>query len=212
MHLTKSMLLIALALTLNCRQETIAAPLVKQDLQKLETKKPESKKTESRAVPQAKARVSAARLVPPPPPDTPSLMIDPSMQSLLGMPLEYLGKESLKDREKEISLQYKDAAAELASRKSQSDEKIERAKDFDALYAEGVVSRRELEQSKRDAEDAKSEIARLENKTSELKSLLDRIHSRQAGLEKRNAPSEFNKLTRRPSKPSKSRGRAITQK
>lgn len=179
--------------------------------------KPESKpapKPESATKPTKKHedKVSTSKLVPPPPPNTPSLMIDPSMPALMGMPVEYLGKESLKDREKEISLQYKDAAAELASRKAQSAEKLERARDFEALYTEGVVSRRELEQSKRDAADASAEISRLENKTSELKALLDRIHTRQASFEKKNAQSEFNKLTGLRSKPSKSRGRTITQK
>lgn len=119
-------------------------------------------------------------LVPPPPPTTPSFMVDPSMISLYGlaMPIDSLSREALKDREKEISVQFKDASAELEAKKRKHNERQERAENFKELYKEGVVSRREMEAAETEASEFAGEVERLDSKTKELKNLLDRIKQR----------------------------------
>lgn len=109
------------------------------------------------------------------------MMLDPGMSmGLWGMPVEYMSKEALKDKAKELSIQYKDALAELESKKRVQAESQERADSFDQLFAEGVVSRRELENSKRESQETNQEVARLETKCGELKALLERVNKRLA--------------------------------
>jgi len=110
------------------------------------------------------------------------MLSDPSMMGMgmgmYGMQVEYMSKDALKDRVKEISMQYKDASAELANRKASQSEIAERAKNFEQLFTEGVVSRRELETAQKDASGSDIDISRLESKCRDLKSILDRINKR----------------------------------
>ncbi|MBK9203782.1 MAG: hypothetical protein IPL73_15395 [Candidatus Obscuribacter sp.] len=61
------------------------------------------------------------------------------------MPLEFLSRENLKEKDKEIGLQLNDAKRELDNKKRSVDQRRERAVNFEALFQEGVISRRELE-------------------------------------------------------------------
>lgn len=134
----------------------------------------------------SKPRVSRPSMVPPPPPNTPSMLSDPSLMGLgysaYGMQVEYMSREALKDRVKELSIQVKDASAEFESRKRLKTEREARAKSFEQLYSEGVVSRRELENSQREATDSTDEVQRLEHKYKELSSLLERVNKRLAAF------------------------------
>jgi hypothetical protein len=147
--------------------------------------KPGSAKTTKAGISEKKsgARVKAVargtHFVPPPPPSTPTLMGDSTDFGFYGgMPVEMLSKDALKDRAKEISIQYKDACRELEDHSRQKQEKIQRAADFEGLYKEGVVSRRELEASQKEAAEVNSDIDRLSFKVKELKGLQDRINRR----------------------------------
>lgn len=136
----------------------------------------------------AKVNLGRASMVPPPPPNTPSMLSDPSMMGLgmgygaYGMQVEYMSREALKDRVKELSIQVKDASAEFENRKRLKTEREARAKSFEQLYTEGVVSRRELENSQREATDSTDEVQRLEHKYKELSSLLERVNKRLAAF------------------------------
>jgi hypothetical protein len=142
----------------------------------------------------AKVNLGRASMVPPPPPNTPSMLSDPSMLGMgygaYGMQVEYMSREALKDRVKELSIQVKDASAEFENRKRLKTEREARAKSFEQLYTEGVVSRRELENSQREATDSTDEMQRLEHKFNELSSLLERVNKRLAALPQ--APSRKN--------------------
>ncbi len=137
-------------------------------------------------VAKTKPRVSRPSMVPPPPPNTPSMLSDPSLMGLgysaYGMQVEYMSREALKDRVKEITIQFKDASSELENRKRLKTEREARAKSFEQLFTEGVVSRRELETSQREATDSSDEVQRLENKYNELSSLLERVNKRLAAF------------------------------
>ena len=136
----------------------------------------------------AKVNLGRASMVPPPPPNTPSMLSDPAMMGLgmgygaYGMQVEYMSREALKDRVKELSIQVKDASAEFENRKRLKTEREARAKSFEQLYTEGVVSRRELENSQREATDSTDEVQRLEHKYKELSSLLERVNKRLAAF------------------------------
>ncbi len=137
-------------------------------------------------VAKSKPRVARPSMVPPPPPNTPSMLSDPSLMGLgysaYGMQVEYMSREALKDRVKEITIQFKDASSELENRKRLKTEREARAKSFEQLFTEGVVSRRELETSQREATDSTDEVQRLENKYNELSSLLERVNKRLAAF------------------------------
>lgn len=163
--------------------------IVKTQAQTESQSKPESKpkpdskpKSETKKASKPKPHPKAG-FVPPPPPDTPAFLIDSASAGMFGMPVEFLGKEALKEREKELSIQYKDAQSEYDQAKSQTDDKVKRATNFEELYKEGVVSRRELEIAQREARDVDRDIARLATKSSELKGLLERVQKRLKNLE-----------------------------
>ncbi|CAN5348512.1 hypothetical protein BH11CYA1_BH11CYA1_45630 [soil metagenome] len=141
----------------------------------------------AKSAPIKSAHVSRPSMVPPPPPNTPSMLSDFSLAGLgyggaYGMQVEYMSREALKDRVKEVSIQAKDATAELESRKRLKLERETRAKRLEQLFAEGVVSRRELESSQREAIDSTDEVQRLQNKCNELTSLLERVNKRLASF------------------------------
>jgi len=156
--------------------------------------KAKAERKEAKKVLRAALRSS---MVPPPPPDTPTMLSDPAMMAmgsgLYGMQVEYMSKDALKDRVKEISIQYKDASVQLVNKKSSQSELQERAKTFEQLYAEGVVSRRELENAQKDASGSDADIARLESNCRDLKSLLDRINKRLATVTPK--PFKSSKVT-----------------
>lgn len=157
--------------------------IVKTQAQVESQPKPDSKpKPETKKASKPKPHPKAG-FVPPPPPDTPAFLIDSASAGMFGMPVEFLGKEALKEREKELSIQYKDAQSEYDQAKSQTDDKVKRATNFEELYKEGVVSRRELEIAQREARDVDRDIARLATKSSELKGLLERVQKRLKSLE-----------------------------
>ncbi len=137
--------------------------------------------TKTTVKPKAPRVGRAGGFVPPPPPSTPSFLADPAGLSLYygaAMPLEFLSRENLKEKDKEIGLQLNDAKRELDNKKRSVDQRRERAVNFEALFQEGVISRRELENAQNEASDSGSEILRLESKVAELQNLKDRINKR----------------------------------
>ncbi len=156
-------------------------------------------KADGKAAKKAARTGRGASMVPPPPPNTPTMLSDPAMMAmgsgLYGMQVEYMSKEALKDRIKEVSIQYKDASVQLAAKKSSQAELQDRAKNFEQLYAEGVVSRRELETTQKDANGSNDDIARLENNCRELKSLLERMNKRLAAVTPKPFTSKTSKIT-----------------
>jgi hypothetical protein len=154
-----------------------------------QTKETKETKETKAAKPAAKTVKTVAKrggMVPPPPPNTVTMLSGPGMMGMglpimgLGMDVDFLSKDALKDRAREVSIQYKDAQAELESKRAGKLEREERAKNFEGLFSEGVVSRRELESSQREAKDSAEELRRLENRFSEVKALNDRINKRLA--------------------------------
>lgn len=125
--------------------------------------------------------------MPPPPPTVPTL----SQMGTAGANIIFMGENvelmplaDLKDLQTKTQTELAKARRSLEEEITVASEKKQRADSFDQLYAEGVVSRRELETSKtenekatEDLQDAKSLVYNLEQKYS-------RIEKRLAELDK----------------------------
>ena len=156
----------------------------------------------------SKPRVLGNGFVPPPPPNTPSILsgaIPPGLyspalnSSYIGLELEYLSPSALKEKYEELNSVYKHSLLELERKKTGGETKKKRAMEFADLYKEGVISLRELEAAQRDAEVDTSE---LDMKCKDLKRVLDLLQKKLKENEKRGKPPRFqekkpriNKLT-----------------
>jgi len=127
-----------------------------------------------------------AGLVPPPPPDTPSLMSGPYGALYLQqfLPVETMSPEALKQHEKDLGNRLQTAKAELKDKEKNFSEKTERVKQFSSLFDEGVISRRELELSKEELKQGNSEIETAKNKVSDLQLAVTRVSDKLKALGK----------------------------
>ncbi len=121
-------------------------------------------------------------MVPPPPPEMPTIMptTDPELMSISGLPLEFLTGEALRERQKELKAQLTEVRDGLAMRERNCTDKIQRAEQFESLYQEGVVSRRELETAQMEAKDCEHEMERVKSKIANLDALLKKVDERVA--------------------------------
>lgn len=144
------------------------------------TKTTTTKKTSTKKVVAKKSRSSS--MIPPPPPEMPTIMptTDPQLLSISGLPLEYLTGEALRERQKDLKSQLKEIRDDLAMRERNCTDKIQRAEQFESLYQEGVVSRRELETAQMEAKDCEQTMSRVKLKISELDTLLKKVDERVA--------------------------------
>jgi DNA repair exonuclease SbcCD ATPase subunit len=117
-------------------------------------------------------------LIPPPPAFQPSYLLNPS--GGLGMPIqiEYMTKEMMLQRLKDVQQQYSDAKTQLEDKTAQMKEKKEKAERFASLYEEGVVSRHELEAASKEAEEAQTEIKRFQANLADLESQKTALNGR----------------------------------
>jgi hypothetical protein len=128
-----------------------------------------------------------ASLVPPPPPDTPSLMSGPPYGNLYlqqFLPVETMSPDALKQHEKDLGNRLQTAKAELKDKEKNLSEKTDRAKQFSSLFDEGVISRRELELSKEELKQSNSEIDTAKNKVSDLQLAITRVSDKLKALGK----------------------------
>lgn len=111
----------------------------------------------------------------------------------VGENIDYMpAKELAELKEKtmaEISKQRQTVDEQAAS----SNEKRQRAESFDKLYAEGVVSRRELEGSKTESEKAERDLKELKQSLNGLEQKFARIEKRLADLAKQKSTSKSKK-------------------
>lgn len=146
-----------------------------------QTKAVEKKKS----TPVKKNRRKTTTLVPPPPPTIPSVVQSgPVSIGSTGF-IDYLSKEDLiwkkGNLEKELAsrkLDLEDSISILTRKESQS-------KNFESLYAEGVVSKRELENTRRQTARLRRDVEREQREVDEVKRVLEKIEKRLAYLEKK---------------------------
>jgi hypothetical protein len=165
-----------------------------EDNTKADSTKAASVKSTSKTPPSTskkKGGASAAQrkssFVPPPPPTVPTL-------SQIGMPganiifmgenVELLPLADVKDLQTKTESDLSKARRSLDEEITVAAEKKQRADSFDQLYAEGVVSRRELESSKTENEKATQDLADAKSLVYNLEQKYARIEKRLAELEK----------------------------
>lgn len=140
-------------------------------------------------VPSKQRSKAQARLVPPPPPDMPFVMMGgatPGRDSLLsGVVLDYLSLADL-DRLKGRAQTALDKAKQAAGEREQERlERIKRAETFEQLYKEGVVSRKELETARRERTDIDGDLSEGQNKINDLTEDLRRITEQEKRRQKK---------------------------
>jgi hypothetical protein len=107
-------------------------------------------------------------LVPPPPPGQSSLLDWPGIGDMPDS-ISYLNTEELNLKLEHVRKQINNAKSQVKDSELQYNESKDKAQSFNGLYSEGVISRKELESTKKEvadkerlADDAKSNLADLE--------------------------------------------------
>lgn len=129
-----------------------------------------------------------AVLVPPPPPATPSFL--PDQLSDLGDigPLEFLSKDDLKFKLENLNKKLAAAKADQKDQEELTKEIKGKAERFDSLFAEGVVSKRELESSKKEAERSERDLERTNIKVAEYQRMTETVQERLTKVEAASKP------------------------
>lgn len=126
-------------------------------------------------------------MVPPPPPEV-SLMgaEDPSQFLTMGVSLQFMGRAELDrmrlDLQKKLSNWQKKAdetSSTLALEKT-------RLQEFDGLFKEGVISKKDLSNLKKEVVASEENLVDVEQTLSQLKTDLSRVEKRLAALDKKN--------------------------
>jgi hypothetical protein len=108
-------------------------------------------------------------LVPPPPPNEPSVLLTPAGDTL-SFEYQFMSKEALAERLKYLDKQILDARHDLDDKITREKESKEKAERFKELYQEGVVSRKELEESEKEAVSSEREVEKFKSSLSDLQS------------------------------------------
>lgn len=147
-----------------------------------------SKSSKNKVVAKTKSSISRSTFVPPPPPVVPTLSaaglgLAPTVV-LGGELIEYMSGGDLKDLQSKTARDLSKARNNLETQNELLAEKQKRALSFDSLYSEGVVSRRELQNCKKEAADAETELEDAKLLLQELERKNDRIEARMKALYK----------------------------
>lgn len=148
----------------------------------------------------SRSSFSHTSFVPPPPPVVPTLSGTSMIPTVVvgGELIEYMNSADLKDLQSKTTRELNKARTNLESQKELLAEKQKRALSFDSLYAEGVVSRRELQNCKKEAAEAESELEELKLLVQELEQKSDRIEARVKTLAKSKSVSSGKSARRSP--------------
>lgn len=159
------------------------------------SKKPEGKHSQTMPV----SHTARAGLVPPPPPVVPTIgpegMMGMGPMIFVGENVEYMPLADVLELKDKTSKDIEKTKRSLDDLTSLASEKSQRAVNFDALYAQGVVSKRELEASKREDESTARELTDQKQNLSVLEQKMARIEKRIADLNKKKSVSKSTTKT-----------------
>ncbi|HEY9733212.1 MAG TPA: hypothetical protein V6C89_14940 [Drouetiella sp.] len=119
-------------------------------------------------------------LVPPPPPDTPTMFAGDGIFPGFGMP-DFNNPAALAGRRKDIASQLASAKKLLVDKEQRTKELKEKATQFEQLFSEGVISRRELESAQKDAVSAAAELNDARTQTVAYQNAMSRLDDRLKG-------------------------------
>ncbi len=153
----------------------------------VKTKVPEKTKTKSKI-----KRDVFGPFVPPPPPNIPTFSNAGEMGSfdidLSG--LSFMSEADLKSRLTSNELRLKNAQSKLKDQTALVEENKKRAQNFVELFAQGIVSKKELEGSSKDAEQAVADLEEAKGKCKDLELTVKAMKDRISVLQKRKALSK----------------------
>lgn len=140
-----------------------------------------------------KKRSRGTTLVPPPPPTIPSV-IDSGQVSMgsTGF-IDYLSEEDLEWKKKTLEKELAARELDLQDSKTILERKLKQSETFEALFAEGVVSKRELENTRRQTDRLKRDVERENRSVEEVKRILSKIDQRLATVNKKATPKRSKK-------------------
>jgi hypothetical protein len=100
------------------------------------------------------------------------------------LPVETLSPDALRARQKQLTSQLQNVKDILKDRQSRLSDKTDRAKQFDGLYQEGVISRRELEASQEDIKTAQRDFDDAKSRVDDLQMALNRVSEKLKAIAK----------------------------
>lgn len=121
-------------------------------------------------------------LVPPPPPNIPTY-IDGMPAGFMDGSVEILSLEDLKERKITTEKKLAGAKLDFKDQETYAAEAKDRAQRFESLFEEGVVSKKELIESRHDAEKAERDLETGKLTTGDIERVLTRITERIKTLE-----------------------------
>ncbi len=116
-------------------------------------------------------------LVPPPPPDTPTMFAGDGFPPGFGM-FDYNNPAALAGRRKDIASQLASAKKLLIDKEQRAKELKEKAVQFEQLFSEGVISRRELESAQKDSASAITELSDAKTQAISYQNAMSRLDAR----------------------------------
>jgi len=157
-------------------------------------KKPE-KKPAPEPVKKKVKKAGTTMLVPPPPPTIPTYLNVPPNSPFdlgLGFSVPAMSLDDLKFQQKNVEKKLESAKIDENDQKRLMEREQERAKQFDGLFADGIVSRRELETAKEDAERSVRKLEQTHISVAEKERLLSQIKERIQSLEAAKKPMKIS--------------------
>lgn len=134
----------------------------------------------ARAVPPktSKKRWLRAGFIPPPPPVVPTLSADMAVPGEL---IDLMSEQELSELKQKLETELAHTKRRYDELAHDTGELAKKAASFDQLYAEGVISRRELETCKREAERLQADFAEIKVQRDDLEKRLERAGKKLAG-------------------------------
>ncbi len=137
---------------------------------------PKSEKIKEKVVQAKHSSSPRLGLVPPPPPDTPTIFAGDVM--FPGIGADYNNPAALAARRKDIASQLASAKKLLADKEQRTKELKDKVVQFQSLFSEGVISRRELETSQKESDSTSAELNDAKTQTIALQNTLSRLDDR----------------------------------
>jgi hypothetical protein len=117
-------------------------------------------------------------LVPPPPPDTPTMFAGDGIFPSGFAVSDYSNPAAIAGRRKDIASQLASAKKLLIDKEQRTKDLKDKAVQFESLFSEGVISRRELESAQKESASAVNELNDAKTQTLALQNAIGRLDDR----------------------------------
>jgi hypothetical protein len=134
-------------------------------------------------------KVTKRLMVPPPPPEIPLVSGDGHVLSTLGVPLDYMSKTDLVVMQNRLQSDETKLSKEADGRANTLKQKKERAEQFEELFKDGVVSKRELENAKKEYAELNEKGPELDLQLNDVRVNLERVKKQIALIDSRQTPA-----------------------